>query len=124
MSTLFGKNTYLVVADIEQTAKLYMGVEMVNEKDYPKWFFKSEERFTPKAKNEDYTSFRMFVKAKTMEDAAEKAEQAFSGIIPQNHPHSFNAAMARTCLLVEALDLWRQAYAQRKKKEKEGGDRV
>ena len=118
MSILFGKNTYSVMANIEQTAKPYMGVEMVNEKDYPKRYFKSEERFAPKA-NEDYTSFRMFVKAKTMEDAAEKAEQAFSGIIPQDYPHSFNAAMARTCILVEALDLWRQAYAQRKKKEKE-----
>lgn len=118
MSIFFGKNTYSVVADIEQTAKPYMAVEMVNEKDYPKRYFKSEERFAPKA-NEDYTNFRMFVKAKTMEDAAEKAEQAFSGLVPLNHPHSFCAAMARTCLLEEALDLWRQAYAQRQKKEKE-----
>ena len=119
MSILFGKNTYSVMANIEQTAKPRMAVEMVNKKDYPKWFFKSEERFTPKAKNEDYTSFRCFVKAKTMEDAAEKAEHAFSGIIPQDYPHSFSAAMARTCLLEEALDLWRQAYAQRQKKGKE-----
>ena len=116
MSILFGKNTYSVVADIEQTAKPYMAVEMVNEKDYPKRYFKSEERFAPKA-NEDYTSFRMFVKAKTIEDAAEKAERAFSGLVPQGY--GFCAAMARTCLLEEALDLWRQAYVQRQKREKE-----
>ena len=121
MLIFFGKNTYSVMTNIKQTAKPHMAVEMVKEKDYPKWFFKSEERFAPKAK-EDYTNFRMFVKAKTMEDAAEKAEHAFSGIIPQNHPHSFNAAMARTCLLEEALDLWRQAYAQRQKKKKKGAN--
>ena len=123
MSILFGKNTYSVMANIEQTAKPRMAVEMVNEKDYPKRYFKSEERFAPKA-NEDYTIFRCFVKAKTMEDAAEKAEHAFSGIIPQDYPHSFSAAMARVCLLEEALDLWRQAYIQRQKKKKEGGDRA
>ena len=118
MSIFFGKNTYSVVADISLTAKPHMSVEQLNEKDFPKGYLKAEGNFAPKA-SENYTMFRCLVKAKTMEDAAEKAEHAFSSIIPQNHPHSFCAAMARTCLLEEALDLWRQAYAQRKKKEEE-----
>lgn len=118
MSILFGKNTYQVLADISLTAQPHMSVEQLNEKDFPKGYLKAEGNFVPKS-NEDYTSFRCFVKAKTMEDAAEKAEHAFSGIIPQDYPHSFSAAMARTCLLEEALDLWRQAFAQRKKKERE-----